>query len=124
LDTDETTKITALAERAGMIGFAMFSRGHIHDKTILVTIQSWGALEFIREVLKRDPADVAALFELWAVSRERGTSFSKVRTARGLTRGTQERRARTPWQAFRRNAPPSSRLGFVSRSGVRSEGPY
>ncbi|KAJ7741226.1 hypothetical protein B0H14DRAFT_2296529, partial [Mycena olivaceomarginata] len=30
------------------------------------------ALEFIREVLKRDPADVAALFELWAVSRERG----------------------------------------------------
>ncbi|KAJ7819083.1 hypothetical protein B0H14DRAFT_2293064, partial [Mycena olivaceomarginata] len=24
------------------------------------------ALEFIREVLKRDPADVAALFELWA----------------------------------------------------------
>ncbi|KAJ7787490.1 hypothetical protein B0H14DRAFT_3505437 [Mycena olivaceomarginata] len=50
----------------------MFSRGHIHDKTIPVTIQSWGALEFIREVLKRDPADVAALFELWAVSRERG----------------------------------------------------
>ncbi|KAJ7715707.1 hypothetical protein B0H14DRAFT_2413107, partial [Mycena olivaceomarginata] len=49
----------------------MFSRGHIHDKTIPVTIQSWGALEFIREVLKRDPADVAALFELWAVSRER-----------------------------------------------------
>jgi hypothetical protein len=33
LDTDETTKITALAERAGMIGFAMFSWGHIHDKT-------------------------------------------------------------------------------------------
>ncbi|KAJ7832764.1 hypothetical protein B0H14DRAFT_3463206 [Mycena olivaceomarginata] len=59
-------KITALAERAGMIGFAMFSRGHIHDKTIPVTIQSWGALEFIREVLKRDPTDVAALFELWA----------------------------------------------------------
>ncbi|KAJ7765994.1 hypothetical protein B0H14DRAFT_2403009, partial [Mycena olivaceomarginata] len=26
---------------------------------------------FIWEVLKRDPADVAALFELWAVSRER-----------------------------------------------------
>ncbi|KAJ7809729.1 hypothetical protein B0H14DRAFT_2379578 [Mycena olivaceomarginata] len=44
----------------------MFSRGHIHDKTIPVTIQSWGALEFIREVLKRDPADVAALFKLWA----------------------------------------------------------
>ncbi|KAJ7785443.1 hypothetical protein B0H14DRAFT_2400591 [Mycena olivaceomarginata] len=35
-------------------------------------MQSWGALEFIREVLKKDPADVAALFELWVVSRERG----------------------------------------------------
>ncbi|KAJ7139155.1 hypothetical protein C8R44DRAFT_604890, partial [Mycena epipterygia] len=33
---------------------------------------SWGALDFFREILKRDPADVAALFELWAVSRERG----------------------------------------------------
>ncbi|KAF8181112.1 hypothetical protein K438DRAFT_1601867, partial [Mycena galopus ATCC 62051] len=37
-----------------------------------VTIQSWGAMEFFREVLKRDPADVSHLFELWAVSRERG----------------------------------------------------
>ncbi|KAJ7209893.1 hypothetical protein B0H12DRAFT_971763, partial [Mycena haematopus] len=66
-------EITALAERAGMMGFAMFTRGHIHDRSIPVTIQSWGALEFFREVLKKDPADVATLFELWAVSRERGT---------------------------------------------------
>ncbi|KAJ6499895.1 hypothetical protein DFH09DRAFT_1102817 [Mycena vulgaris] len=65
-------EITGLAERAGMIGFAMFTRGHIHDKTVPVTIQSWGALDFFREILKKDPADVAALFELWAVSRERG----------------------------------------------------
>ncbi|KAJ6463866.1 hypothetical protein DFH09DRAFT_1346988 [Mycena vulgaris] len=65
-------EITGLAERAGMIGFAMFTRGHIHDRTIPVMIQSWGALEFFREILKKDPADVAALFELWAVSRERG----------------------------------------------------
>ncbi|KAJ6524702.1 hypothetical protein DFH09DRAFT_1095966 [Mycena vulgaris] len=65
-------EITGLAERAGMIGFAMFTRGHIHDRTIPVTIQSWGVLEFFREILKKDPADVAALFELWAVSRERG----------------------------------------------------
>jgi hypothetical protein len=56
-----------------MIGFAMSTRGHIHDKTIPVTIQSWGALDFYREVLKKDPADVATLFELWAVTRERGT---------------------------------------------------
>jgi hypothetical protein len=56
----------------GMIGFAMFSHAHVHDKSLPVTIQSWGTLDFFLEVLKRDPADVSALFELWAVSRERG----------------------------------------------------
>ncbi|KAJ7121069.1 hypothetical protein C8R44DRAFT_877378 [Mycena epipterygia] len=65
-------EITGLAECAGMIGFAMFTRGHIHNTTVPVTIESWGALDFFREVLKKDPADVSALFELWAVSRERG----------------------------------------------------
>ncbi|KAJ7782101.1 hypothetical protein B0H14DRAFT_3507366 [Mycena olivaceomarginata] len=45
------------------------------------TIQSWGALDFFREVMKKDPADVAHLFELWAVSRERGkTSKNKLLT--------------------------------------------
>ncbi|KAJ7759861.1 hypothetical protein B0H14DRAFT_2403979 [Mycena olivaceomarginata] len=67
------TEIANLAERVGMIGFAMFSRGHVHDKTLPVTIQSWGAMDFFTEVLRRDPADVSHLFELWAVSRERGT---------------------------------------------------
>ncbi|KAJ6602589.1 hypothetical protein DFH09DRAFT_1301608 [Mycena vulgaris] len=32
----------------------------------------WGALDFFREILKKDPVDVSVLFELWAVSRERG----------------------------------------------------
>jgi hypothetical protein len=53
-----------------MIGFAMFSRGHVYDKSLPVTIQSWGALDFFLEVLKRDPTDVSSLFELWAVTRE------------------------------------------------------
>ncbi|KAJ7687989.1 hypothetical protein B0H14DRAFT_3533638 [Mycena olivaceomarginata] len=66
------TEIANLAERVGMIGFAMFSRGHVHDKTLPVTIQSWGAMDFFPEVLRRDPADISHLFELWAVSRERG----------------------------------------------------
>ncbi|KAJ7096445.1 hypothetical protein C8R44DRAFT_585145, partial [Mycena epipterygia] len=73
--------ITGLAERAGMIGFAMFTRGHIHDTTMPVTIQSWGALDFFREVIKRDPADIAALFELWAVSRDRETAMGKTKVA-------------------------------------------
>ncbi|KAJ7430371.1 hypothetical protein B0H11DRAFT_1722741, partial [Mycena galericulata] len=65
-------EITALAERAGMIGFAMFTRGHLQDTTVPATIESLGALDFFREILKKDPDDVSALFELWAVSRERG----------------------------------------------------
>ncbi|KAJ7708493.1 hypothetical protein B0H14DRAFT_3525487 [Mycena olivaceomarginata] len=67
-------EITGLAERSGMIGFAMFTRGHVHDSSIPVTIESWGALSFFREVLKRDPADVSALFELWGVTRARGNT--------------------------------------------------
>ncbi|KAJ7874663.1 hypothetical protein B0H14DRAFT_3437478 [Mycena olivaceomarginata] len=62
-------EITGLAERSGMIWFAMFTRGHIHDTSIPVTLESWGALSFFREVLKRDPADIAALFELWGEIR-------------------------------------------------------
>ncbi|KAJ7439193.1 hypothetical protein B0H11DRAFT_2254127 [Mycena galericulata] len=65
-------EITALAERSGMIGFAMFTRGHLHDRTVPVTIESWGALDFFPEILKKESADVSTLFELWAVSRERG----------------------------------------------------
>jgi hypothetical protein len=52
----------------GMIGFAMFSCTHIHNKSLPFTIQSWGMLDFFLEVLKRDPTDVSTLFELWAVS--------------------------------------------------------
>ncbi|KAJ7456850.1 hypothetical protein B0H11DRAFT_1665697, partial [Mycena galericulata] len=66
-------EITALAECSGMIGFAMFTRGHLHDRTVPVTIESWGALDFFPEILKKESADVSTLFELWAVSRERGT---------------------------------------------------
>ncbi|KAJ7116170.1 hypothetical protein C8R43DRAFT_1138035 [Mycena crocata] len=66
-----TREIMALAERCGMIGFAIFTRGHLHDLTIPVSIQSWGALDFFREAYKKDPADVAAAFELWAVGRDR-----------------------------------------------------
>ncbi|KAJ7129035.1 hypothetical protein C8R43DRAFT_1134316 [Mycena crocata] len=65
-------EIMALAERAGMVGFAFFTRGHIHDRTVPVTIQSWGAMAFVREILKREPSDVQSAFELWAVSRMRG----------------------------------------------------
>jgi hypothetical protein len=53
-------------------------------------------LEFIREVLKRDPADVAALLELWAVSREQGVLSFEARVQR-LRHVMQEIQAQTPW---------------------------
>ncbi|KAJ7099199.1 hypothetical protein C8R44DRAFT_543876, partial [Mycena epipterygia] len=73
--------ITGLAEHTGMIGFAMFTRGHIHDTTVPVAIQSWGALDFFREILKKDPVDVAALFELWVVSRDREAVLHQTRVS-------------------------------------------
>jgi hypothetical protein len=63
-----------MAQRANMVGFAMFSRGHLHDTSTPTTISTGGALDFFRDVLKKEPADVSALFELWAVNREQGTS--------------------------------------------------
>ncbi|KAJ6521387.1 hypothetical protein DFH09DRAFT_1097834 [Mycena vulgaris] len=61
-------QITSLVERAGMMDFAMFTHGHIHDTMVPVMIQSWGPLDFFRDVLKRDPADVSVMFELWAIA--------------------------------------------------------
>ncbi|KAJ7132020.1 hypothetical protein C8R44DRAFT_576852, partial [Mycena epipterygia] len=44
------------------------------------TISTGGALDFFRDVLKKEPADVISLFELWAVNRETGAS----NTLRGM----------------------------------------
>ncbi|KAJ7816902.1 hypothetical protein B0H13DRAFT_1923245 [Mycena leptocephala] len=55
-------ELNGMAQRANMVGFAMFSRGHLHDTSTPTTIN----------VLKKDPVDVSALFELWAVNREQG----------------------------------------------------
>ncbi|KAJ7934749.1 hypothetical protein B0H13DRAFT_2305523 [Mycena leptocephala] len=65
-------ELNGMAQRANMVGFAMFSRGHLHDTSTPTTISTGGALDFFRDVLKKDPADVSALFELWAVNWEQG----------------------------------------------------
>ncbi|KAJ7208900.1 hypothetical protein GGX14DRAFT_334841, partial [Mycena pura] len=62
-------ELNGMAQRANMVGFAMFSRGHLHDTSTPTTISTGGALDFFRDVLKKEPADVSALFELWAVNR-------------------------------------------------------
>ncbi|KAJ7727402.1 hypothetical protein B0H16DRAFT_1331580, partial [Mycena metata] len=65
-------EIVALAMRTGMMGFGIFSRGHIHDKTVPTQIQSMGTLDFCKEVLNISAQDLALKFELWCVARERG----------------------------------------------------
>ncbi|KAJ7871686.1 hypothetical protein B0H14DRAFT_2190910, partial [Mycena olivaceomarginata] len=67
-------ELNGMAQRANMVGFAMFSRGHLHDTSTPTTISTGGALDFFRDILKKEPADVSALFELWAVNREKGAS--------------------------------------------------
>ncbi|KAJ6542103.1 hypothetical protein DFH09DRAFT_1322729, partial [Mycena vulgaris] len=53
-------ELNGMALHANMVGFAMFSR----------------------DILKKEPADVSALFELWAVSREKGAKAGN--TLRGM----------------------------------------
>ncbi|KAJ7148709.1 hypothetical protein C8R43DRAFT_888795, partial [Mycena crocata] len=69
-------EIMALAERTGMMCFAFFTRGHIHDHTIPASIESWGSMRFVREILNREPSDVQSMFELWAVNQLRGDTGS------------------------------------------------
>ncbi|KAJ6592960.1 hypothetical protein B0H19DRAFT_1055620 [Mycena capillaripes] len=65
-------ELNGMAQRANMVGFAMFSRGHLHDTSTPTTISTGGVLDFFRDILKKEPADVGALFELWVVNREQG----------------------------------------------------
>ncbi|KAJ7893903.1 hypothetical protein B0H14DRAFT_3427203 [Mycena olivaceomarginata] len=67
-----TEEMEALAQRTGMVGFAMFSRGHIHDKTIPTECQSLGALDFFEEIVGENFRDVGEKFELWCIAREKG----------------------------------------------------
>lgn len=66
-------QIENLYERSGMYGFALFSKGHIHDKTMPFVVQSKGAANFLRESLGVDPMDALAKFEQWCCARDGGT---------------------------------------------------
>ncbi|KAJ7017196.1 hypothetical protein C8F04DRAFT_1200846 [Mycena alexandri] len=54
------------------MGFGLFSRGHIHDKTIPTQIELMGALDFCQEVIGIPAQDLALKFELWCVARDKG----------------------------------------------------
>ncbi|KAJ7807679.1 hypothetical protein B0H14DRAFT_2609475 [Mycena olivaceomarginata] len=59
-------ELNGMAQHMNMVGFAMFSRGHLHDASTPTTIST-------RDILKKEPADVSTLSELWAVKWEKGT---------------------------------------------------
>ncbi|KAJ7786849.1 hypothetical protein B0H14DRAFT_3893460 [Mycena olivaceomarginata] len=67
-----TEEMEALAQRTGTVGFAMFSRGHIHHKTLPTECQSLGGLDFFEDILGENFRDVGEKFELWCIAREKG----------------------------------------------------
>ncbi|KAJ6473909.1 hypothetical protein C8R45DRAFT_1103576 [Mycena sanguinolenta] len=75
-------EIRNLFERCGMYGFAIFSKGHIQDKTIPYILESAGCSDFIRECPRIDPMDLVAKFEQWCCSRDLG--FTGVDTLQSM----------------------------------------
>ncbi|KAF8344691.1 hypothetical protein F5887DRAFT_850888, partial [Amanita rubescens] len=69
-----------MAQRNGTYAFALATRGHINDSTVPSWSASEESLDFIRECLKMDVADVLRKFELWAVNRKRREYCVKVDT--------------------------------------------
>ncbi|KAJ7683512.1 hypothetical protein B0H14DRAFT_2654771 [Mycena olivaceomarginata] len=74
-------EMTDLAERANMVGFAMFARGDLHDQGIPTSIESRGALKFFRDVFQKSPEDVLALFKMWAVTKNKELITGKANIA-------------------------------------------
>ncbi|KAJ7043621.1 hypothetical protein C8F04DRAFT_1175398 [Mycena alexandri] len=70
--TKHVFQVGSFAQRTGIMGFGLFSRGHIHDKTIPTQIESMGALDFCQEVIGIPAQDLALKFELWCVARDKG----------------------------------------------------
>ncbi|KAJ7635422.1 hypothetical protein B0H17DRAFT_1149696 [Mycena rosella] len=67
--SDIQDKMTALFERTGTRGFALFTRGHLDDTSMPAALQSSEALAFCVEVLKKPAVDILCLFEQWSCSR-------------------------------------------------------
>lgn len=56
-----------------MIGIAMFTRTHFHDRTGCEWIESDAASEFFPYTYKQNMEDVLSRYELWAMTRDKGT---------------------------------------------------
>ncbi|KAJ7701519.1 hypothetical protein B0H17DRAFT_1128301 [Mycena rosella] len=61
--SDIQDEMTALFERTGTRGFALFTRGHLDDTSMPAALQSGEVLAFCVEVLKKPAVDILCLFE-------------------------------------------------------------
>lgn len=64
-------QINDLSASTGVMALAIFARTHPHDTTGMYWVESDGASEFIRHSVKKDVHDWVALFELWALTRDK-----------------------------------------------------
>ncbi|KAF8335250.1 hypothetical protein F5887DRAFT_892057 [Amanita rubescens] len=71
-----------MAQRNGTYAFAVATKGHINDTANPAWVASEEAENFIRECFKMDVTDVVRKFELWAVSRKRGTKIDTLASMR------------------------------------------
>jgi hypothetical protein len=60
-----------LNKRTGVMGLALFVKGHVHDSFSPSIIQSNGSADFCLEVLKMDALDLAVKFEQWSCAKDR-----------------------------------------------------
>ncbi|KAG6826237.1 hypothetical protein H0H92_000621 [Tricholoma furcatifolium] len=71
-----------LHERCGTMGFAFFTRGHIHDSIIPGWIESQESLRFVQEVLEMTPEELCGKFELWACAKDRTKKIDSTESVR------------------------------------------
>ncbi|KAG6809960.1 hypothetical protein H0H92_013925 [Tricholoma furcatifolium] len=64
-------ELANMSERCGSVGFAVFTRGHVHDTITPGWCDSQGAVAFLNEVLEITPYDLVKKFEIWACAKDR-----------------------------------------------------
>jgi hypothetical protein len=60
-----------LNKHTGVMGLALFVKGHVHDGLSPSIVQSNGSADFCLEVLKMDALDLTVKFEQWTCAKDR-----------------------------------------------------
>jgi len=67
----QTEQVVNLNKRTGILGLALFVKGHVHDSFSSSIVQCNGSADFCLEVLKMDPLDLMVKFEQWSCAKDR-----------------------------------------------------